>query len=171
MITETTNKVSKQPKFQGPDELPMLPEYLIEMDRTEADKYHILMREWWESVHENLERLRSEVVSFKVNELEETTASNTTKVANDLSDHITDKDNPHEVTPEQLGLHAVATSGEYSDLENKPNLHAVATSGNYSDLTGTPNLHAVATSGDYDDLINSPDFVYDSTTRTLSIST
>ena len=110
-------------------------------------------------------------MSFKVNELEETTTNNTTKVANDLSDHINDKENPHEVTPEQLNLHEVATSGEYSDLENKPNLHAVATSGKYSDLTGTPNLHAVATSGDYDDLINTPDFVYDSTTRTLSIST
>ena len=146
MITQTTNKVSKQPKFQGPDELPMLPEYLIDMNRTEADKYHILMREWWESVHENLERLRQEVVSFQVHELEENTSNN-------LSDHQNNKSNPHEVTPQQLNLHAVATSGAYSDL------------------TGRPNLHAVATSGDYDDLINSPDFVYDSTTRTLSIST
>lgn len=164
MITQTTSKVSKQPKFQGPDELPMLPEYLIEMNRTEADKYHILMREWWESVHENLERLRQEVVSFQVHELEENTSNNLSDaekrltdsingVASDLSDHENDKSNPHEVTPQQLNLHAVATSGVYSDL------------------TGRPNLHAVATSGDYDDLINSPDFVYDSTTRTLSIST
>ena len=146
MITQTTNKVSKQPKFQGPDELPMLPEYLINMNRTEADKYHILMREWWESVHENLERLRQEVVSFQVNELEENTGKNLTDaekrlddsinaVSSDLAGHKNSQSNPHGVTPQQLGLHGVATSG------------------------------------DYDDLINSPDFVYDSTTKTLSIST
>lgn len=35
-------------------------------------------------------------------------------------------------------------------------LAAVATSGNYSDLNGTPNLHAVATSGSYTDLANTP---------------
>ena len=146
MITQTTNKVSKQPKFQGPDELPMLPEYLIEMNRTEADKYHILMREWWESVHENLERLRQEVVSFQVHELEENTSNNLSDaekrltdsingVAIDLSDHENDKSNPHEVTPQQLGLHGVATSG------------------------------------DYDELINTPSFTYDTETKTLTIST
>lgn len=164
MITQTTSKVSKQPKFQGPDELPMLPQFLIEMNRTETDKYHILMREWWESVHENLERLRQEVVSFQVSELEENTSNNLSDaekrltdsidgVASDLSDHENDKSNPHEVTPQQLNLHAVATSGAYSDL------------------TGKPNLHAVATSGDYTDLSNTPSFSYDTSTRTLSIST
>lgn len=35
-------------------------------------------------------------------------------------------------------LAAVATSGNYNDLLNKPEFKAVATSGNYSDLTGAP---------------------------------
>ena len=35
-------------------------------------------------------------------------------------------------------LAAVATSGNYNDLLNKPELKAVATSGNYADLTGAP---------------------------------
>ena len=39
-----------------------------------------------------------------------------------------------------LGLHAVATSGSYNDLTNKPGLHAVATSGSYNDLTNKPNI-------------------------------
>lgn len=50
----------------------------------------------------------------------------------------------------------VATTGNYSDLLNKPNLSAVATSGNYSDLLNKPNLSAVATSGNYSDLLNKP---------------
>ena len=36
------------------------------------------------------------------------------------------------------GLHRVAISGLYNDLENKPDLKAVATTGNYDDLSGTP---------------------------------
>ena len=35
-------------------------------------------------------------------------------------------------------LAAVATSGNYNDLLNKPEFKAVATSGNYADLTGAP---------------------------------
>jgi len=35
-------------------------------------------------------------------------------------------------------LAAVATSGSYSDLSNKPNLATVATSGSYNDLSNTP---------------------------------
>ncbi len=31
-------------------------------------------------------------------------------------------DNPHKVTPEQLGLHAVATSGAYTDLTGRPTI-------------------------------------------------
>ena len=79
-------------------------------------------------------------------------------------------------------LAAVATSGDYDDLidkptipaaqvqsdwsqsdntkvdyiKSKPNLATVATSGLYSDLSGTPSLAAVAISGDYDDLTDKP---------------
>nr|DAF57365.1 MAG TPA: hypothetical protein [Podoviridae sp. ctefc32] len=53
-------------------------------------------------------------------------------------------------------LKPVATSGSYSDLENKPALKPVATSGSYNDLTGKPNLHTVATSGSYNDLKDKP---------------
>ena len=77
-------------------------------------------------------------------------------------------------------LAAVATSGDYDDLLNKPTipaaqvnsdwnsgsgvsqilnkptLAAVATSGAYSDLSGTPTLATVATSGLYSDLSGTP---------------
>ena len=64
-------KISKEPDFLGPDELPMLPEYLIEQNPTDADKYHVQMKEWWESVYENLNRMRDMVVSFSVAEAKE----------------------------------------------------------------------------------------------------
>lgn len=38
------------------------------------------------------------------------------------------------------GLHAVATSGNYNDLSNKPALKTVAISGSYNDLTNKPTL-------------------------------
>lgn len=41
-------------------------------------------------------------------------------------------------------LSAVATSGNYADLNGKPTLSAVATSGQYSDLAGTPDIIATA---------------------------
>lgn len=47
-----------------------------------------------------------------------------------------------------LGLHAVATSGSYADLLNKPTLF----SGSYTDLTSKPTLF----SGSYADLTNQP---------------
>ena len=53
-------------------------------------------------------------------------------------------------------LSDVATSGEYSDLLNKPALKTVATSGDYKDLTNKPLLKPVATSGEYSDLLNTP---------------
>lgn len=53
-------------------------------------------------------------------------------------------------------LKTVATSGDYKDLTNKPLLKPVATSGEYSDLLNTPALKNVATSGDYNDLTNKP---------------
>ena len=59
-------------------------------------------------------------------------------------------------------LAAVATTGDYDDLINKPSLF----SGDYNDLVNKPDLSvyaesadlsAVATSGDYDDLTDKPD--------------
>jgi hypothetical protein len=42
------------------------------------------------------------------------------------------------------GLHLVATSGDYLDLDNRPNLHLVATSGSYLDLDNRPTLGTAA---------------------------
>jgi hypothetical protein len=47
-------------------------------------------------------------------------------------------------------------TGSYTDLTNKPTLATVATSGSYADLTNKPSLSAVATSGSYADLSNKP---------------
>jgi hypothetical protein len=79
------------------------------------------------------------------------------------------------------GLSAVAVSGSYADLSNKPDITAaqvnadwnattgvaqilnkpalstVATTGTYSDLTDKPALATVATTGSYSDLSNKPD--------------
>ena len=53
------------------------------------------------------------------------------------------------------GLAAVATSGSYNDLTDKPTF-----SGSYNDLTDKPTLATVATSGSYNDLLNKPDLVF-----------
>ena len=79
------------------------------------------------------------------------------------------------------GLAAVATSGSYNDLTDKPtfsgsyndltdkpNLATVATSGSYNDLLNKPNLATVATSGDYDDLLNKPALVFSNIGGTIS---
>lgn len=66
------------------------------------------------------------------------------------------------------GLAAVARSGSYNDLTNKPNLATVATSGSYNDLLNKPTLAAVATSGSYDDLLNKPDLVFSNIGGTIS---
>lgn len=50
----------------------------------------------------------------------------------------------------------VAKTGNYSDLNNKPELKRVATTGNYNDLTGRPAFSTVATTGKYDDLTGRP---------------
>ena len=52
-----------------------------------------------------------------------------------------------------LGTMAAESANDYTPTSG---LAAVATSGNYSDLNGTPSLAAVATSGSYDDLSNKP---------------
>lgn len=54
------------------------------------------------------------------------------------------------------GFHDIAISGDYNDLENKPNLANVATSGNYNDLSNKPSFADVATSGSYNDLSDKP---------------
>lgn len=63
-------------------------------------------------------------------------------------------------------LSAVATSGSYTDLSNKPSLSTVATSGNYTDLSNKPSLSTVATSGSYKDLSNKPTYSATVTTST-----
>ena len=83
---------------------------------------------------------------------------------------------------ESSDLAAVATSGDYNDLTNKPNLATIATSGDYADLSNKPTIPAaqvqsdwsqsdntkvdfikskpslatVATSGSYNDLSDTP---------------
>ena len=51
---------------------------------------------------------------------------------------------------------AEAFSGNYNDLTNKPNLATVATTGYYYDLKWKPNLATVATTGVYNDLTGKP---------------
>jgi hypothetical protein len=46
---------------------------------------------------------------------------------------------------QDLGLHAVATSGSYNDLANKPTYSTVATSGSYTDLANIPSTFAPST--------------------------
>ena len=62
------------------------------------------------------------------------------------------------------GLAAVARSGSYNDLTDKPTF-----SGSYNDLTDKPNLATVATSGDYDDLLNKPALVFQNIGGTISL--
>ena len=127
-------KISKEPDFLGPDEVPMLPEYLVNQDPTEADKYHIKMKEWWGSVHENLERMREMVVSYQVATLKEDSSNDLSaaktllseqsqELVNNLDEslqglitqldqsltelintHKSNTSNPHSVTKAQVGL-------------------------------------------------------------------
>ena len=151
MITGKAPKVSKEPKFVGPDEVPMLPQYLVNQNPEEASGYHLQLKEWWESVHENLNRIRDMIVRFQVGELRQESTENldSTKLlllnyVNDLVDeantsiqqtaanqsgHASRTDNPHSVTKAQVGLgnvtnadHATALS-THAGLTNNP--HAV----------------------------------------------
>ena len=54
------------------------------------------------------------------------------------------------------GLSTVATSNDYTDLDNRPALAAVALSASYMDLVDGPALSTVATSGAYEDLSGKP---------------
>lgn len=47
-----------------------------------------------------------------------------------LADHVNNKNNPHNVTARQLNLAAVATSGSYGDLINKPSIPTVGYAAN-----------------------------------------
>ena len=60
-------------------------------------------------------------------------------------------------------LAAVARSGSYNDLTDKPTF-----SGSYNDLTDKPTLATVATSGSYNDLLNKPDLVFSNIGGTIS---
>ena len=59
-------------------------------------------------------------------------------------------------------MSAVATSGDYDDLTNKPTIPAAQVNSDWnsdsgvSEILNKPTLSAVATSGDYDDLTNKP---------------
>ena len=50
-------------------------------------------------------------------------------------------------------------TGSYTDLTNKPTLATVAGTGSYADLTNKPALATVATSGSYADLSNKPTII------------
>lgn len=67
-----------------------------------------------------------------------------------------DKNNKDYIDSKINTLSAVAKTGSYSDLKDRPSLKPVATSGNYSDLENKPMLKPVASSGDYSDLLNKP---------------
>ena len=54
-------------------------------------------------------------------------------------------------------LHAVAFSGDYTQLENTPQLADIALTGDYGDLKNAPQLSNVALSGSYYDLPDRPD--------------
>ena len=67
-----------------------------------------------------------------------------------------DKNNKDYIDSKINTLSTIAKTGDYNELNNKPDLKPVATSGNYNDLIGKPNLHTVATSGNYNDLKDKP---------------
>jgi len=186
MISNSTPRVSKEPSFVGPDEIPMLPKYLVDQDPEQAGGYHLLLKEWWESVYENLNRLQQMVVSFQVAEAKEVADGDLDKaksllsaqslslvndldsslksvitqldqsLTNALNAHEGKTDNPHEVTATQVSLGNV----ENTALSTWVGSNAITTLGTISSGTvpasKTSGFHAVATSGDYGDLNNLP---------------
>lgn len=94
------------------------------------------------------------VYNAKVAALEQADNDNNTSIQS-VSTDLTELSN---------GLAAVATSGSYNDLTDKPTLF----SGSYEDLTNKPNLATVATSGSYDDLLNKPALVFSNIGGTIS---
>ena len=101
--------------------------------------------------------VRLSAYNTKVAALEQADSENnasTQSVRTDLSATIEELSN---------GLAAVARSGSYNDLIDKPSF-----SGSYNDLTDKPNLATVATSGNYDDLLNKPALVFSNIGGTIS---
>lgn len=171
MIGNSTPRISKEPSFVGPDEIPMLPTYLVNQNPEQAGGYHLLLKEWWESVSENLDRLTQMVVSYQVAEAKEVAGgdlsdaktllseqsrdlvnnldSSLQTIISDLDSSLTEvinthtgkTDNPHTVTKTQVGL------GNVEDT-------ALSTYTVPADQTS--GFHSVATSGDYDDLKDKP---------------
>lgn len=150
MIGNQKHKVGTDPKFTGPDEIPLLPKFLSDQNPDQASHYHLLLKEWWESVYENLNRIRDMVVNFQVADLKEESGSDLTsakneltKLSNDLvrslndeineaiqnlegtltksiTDHISSSSNPHSVTANQLNISTVGKTGDYGDLSSIP---------------------------------------------------
>ena len=150
MISNQKFKVGQDPKFVGPDEIPLLPKFLTDQNPDQASHYHLLLKEWWESVYENLNRIRDMVVNFQVADLKEGTESDLSKAKQDLSEftqtlvdsldqdineainnlegtltqsitnHINSTNNPHGVTADQLNISNVGKTGDYGDLSNIP---------------------------------------------------
>lgn len=203
MIGNSTPRISKEPSFVGPDEIPMLPKYLVDQDPEQAGGYHLLLKEWWESVYENLNRLRQMVVSYQVAEAKEVADGDLTQaksllsaqslslvdnldsslksvitqldqsLTSALNAHKGKTDNPHEVTATQVSLGNV----ENIALSTWAGSSAITTLGTISSgavpASKTSGFHAVATSGDYGQLNNLPTlpvFSFDSETNTLTIT-
>ena len=150
MIGNQKHKVGTDPKFTGPDEIPLLPKFLSDQNPDQASHYHLLLKEWWESVYENLNRIRDMVVNFQVADLKEGTQGDLisakneiSQLANDLvrsldseineaiqnlegtltesiTSHINSTNNPHSVSADQLNISTVGKTGDYGDLSNVP---------------------------------------------------
>ena len=86
MITNTTPRISKEPSFTSADEIPFLPKFLIDQDPVQSEQYHLELKEWWESVDENLNRMREMVVNYQVAESREESASELSSTSRLLSE-------------------------------------------------------------------------------------
>lgn len=150
MIGNQKHKVGTDPKFTGPDEIPLLPKFLSDQNPDQSSHYHLLLKEWWESVDENLNRIRDMVVNFQVADLKEGSEQDLTRAKSELSqlaselvgnlddeigqaiqslegtltksitDHIDSRDNPHGVTADDLNISTAGKTGDYGDLSNIP---------------------------------------------------
>jgi hypothetical protein len=93
MIGNTTPRISKEPTFTSADEVPFLPKFIIEQNPTQSEQYHLELKEWWESVYENLQRIQDMVVSYQVAETRETSSNELSvkaQLLTDLAHELTD---------------------------------------------------------------------------------
>jgi hypothetical protein len=93
MISNTTPRISKEPTFTSADEVPFLPKFIIEQNPTQSEQYHLELKEWWESVYENLQRIQDMVVSYQVAETRETSSNELSvkaQLLTDLAHELTD---------------------------------------------------------------------------------